>query len=247
MAEYSQKSFVVFGATGYTGRAVVEQLAAAQIPVLAHVRPDSQRIELIDSWQKKNSIEVARVPWDRGALAALATSRPNAIVISALGITRSGARAEARRTGSKAPTYQTVDRDLTLMAFEAFSQADRFVYLSAAGVDGGFRNDYVNARRDVEATLQASEAAWTVARPGFITGDDRDESRPAERFGAAMSNSVLSLLSPLTGGKLDKWRSMTGSQLATALIDLALDPNALRHIAEPEELRDRAERPTHHL
>ena len=58
-----------------------------------------------------------------------------------------------------------------------------------------------------------------ILRPGFITGPDRPESRPAERFAAALSDSALSALGLVLGeGLVDTYRSHPGAELARALI-----------------------------
>ena len=55
---------------------------------------------------------------------------------------------------------------------------DRFVQISAIGVDepvgadaGDVWTAYVEAKRDADAALRASDLAWTIIRPGRLTDD----------------------------------------------------------------------------
>ena len=62
-------STVIYGATGYTGRAVVDELGRRSIETVAHVRPDSSKL---DAWRKKFEAAGAVVDttaWDLGELA----------------------------------------------------------------------------------------------------------------------------------------------------------------------------------
>ena len=46
----AQGKAMVFGATGFTGREVVRELIVRKIPAIAHIRPDSGRLQ---EWQKR--------------------------------------------------------------------------------------------------------------------------------------------------------------------------------------------------
>jgi hypothetical protein len=97
------------------------------------------------------------------------------------------------------------------------------VYLSAAGVRGDSGNASMRAR------------GLPIARPSFITGPDRDESRPLERVSAAVNDVMLATLSSPGASRLrDRYRSTDNTILAAALVRLAPD-----HVCESEDLRDR--------
>ncbi len=168
---------------------------------------------------------------------ALQTCAPD-VVFSLLGTTQARAR-EAARTGQKAD-YEAVDVGLSLMLLEAAAtlpKRPRFVYLSSIGAGPGARGAYLQARARVEAAVQTSHVPWTIARPSFITGPDRDERRPMERVGATVSDAVLGLFGALGARKLAaRWASTTNTALAAALVDAALDPAAAGRILESEEL-----------
>src|SRR3954468_15189248 len=75
---------------------------------------------------------------------------------------------------------RTVDLDGSLKSIEGARQAgiDRFVQVSAINVDNPLPDGtdevwraYVEAKRDADAALRASDLAWTIIRPGRLTDD----------------------------------------------------------------------------
>lgn len=229
----------VAGATGYTGREVVRALRAAGIATVAHVRPDSPRLE---EWRARFGALGAQVdatPWDAAAMATtLARVRPT-LVFALLGTTRRRAREAARRGGSE--SYASVDHGLTRLLLDATLTSGgrpRFVYLSAAGVREGTPSAYVAARARLERELSGSGLPYTIARPSFVTGPDREERRPLERTAALAADAVLGIAARLGARRLAaRWRSITGAELAAALVRLALDPAAERRVVEADALR----------
>mgnify|MGYP002780867255 CR=1 FL=1 len=229
----------VAGAPGYVGQAVVRRLRALGAEVHAHVRPDSPRLA---DWRVRFTALGAHVdatPWDEDAMTAtLARVRP-AAVFALLGTTR------ARGRTAPGDTYESVDYGLTALLRRAAERAaretgaaPRFVYLSAAGVADDTRNAYLAARARVERELRGGTLPWTVARPSFITGPDRAESRPAERIAAAATDALLAPVALLGGRRLaDRWRSTTADELAAALVRLAGDPAEVGQVLEGDALR----------
>ena len=207
------------GATGYTGRNVVSSAATEGVHTVAHVRPDSASLP---RWRDHFAAEGAVVddsPWTpEGMVDAMRAHRPD-VVFSLLGTT-------ARRARGGGGSYEDVDYGLTAMLLRAMAEVRPdgcFVYLSAAGADGRALNAYMRARVRVESEIRSLGVPHLIARPGFITGDDRDERRPAERIGATVLDGVLSGLA-LVGirGPRARWHSITGPQLGRALVALAL-------------------------
>lgn len=229
----------VAGATGYVGREVVAVLRARGLPVVAHVRPDSPRLT---EWHQRFAALGATVdatPREAEAFRARLVALAPTLVFALLGTTRARARAAAAR-GERAD-YETVDYGLTsclLRASSAVRPGPRFVYLSSAGVREGTRNPYLQARARVERELRAAGVHYVVARPAFITGDDREEDRPAERWGARLGDAALALLAPLGGRALQaRWRSITGAALARGLVRVAVDRSLVDVVLHAEALR----------
>ena len=230
----------VAGATGYTGREVVRALRARGIETVAHVRPDSSRL---GEWRARFTELGARVdttPWERAAMSATLTALRPDLVFALLGTTRARAR-QARRAGGGDEGYEVVDYGLTMLllgAAEHSGSGPRFVYLSSAGVREGSGNAYLEVRARVERALREGTLPYTVARPSFITGPDRDEFRPGERILSRFVDGVLAMAALLGGRRLrERYRSTTNIRLAEALVRVALDPALLGKVVESEALR----------
>jgi uncharacterized protein YbjT (DUF2867 family) len=169
-----------------------------------------------------------------------AARRPPA-VFALLGTTR-------KRGAATGDTYESVDYGLTALLLRAARAAGppwpRFVYLSALGADPASRNAYLAVRGRLEAELAAGPVPYVVARPSFITGTDRDESRPVERVGAAAVDGLAVPLrwlgAALPGARrlADRYRSTSADELAAALVRAAADPAAAGRVLEGDALRE---------
>jgi len=227
----------VLGATGFVGREVVRQLCVRGARAIAHVRPDSPRL---DEWKGRLAglgAEVDATPWDAARLAArLAELRPAQLYLL-IGTTRRRARAD-RVEGD---IYQAVDLGLTRLAVEAAvasAAGPRLVYLSSVGADATARSAYFRARGEAEAVVRGAGLPWVIARPSMIVGErEREDARPGERVAGALGDGVLALAGLLGARRTrDRYRSTTPDVLASALIRLGEAPEHDR-IAEGAELR----------
>lgn len=233
----------VAGATGYVGKAVVRLLVERGVETLAHVRPDSSRlVEHIELFESVGAI-VDTTPWEQEAMSQRFRAFQPHFVFGCLGTTA------ARRRASSAPeneTYEAVDYGLTALLVRASAAQEtkpRFVYLSSAGTGASTGSAYLLARFKAETAIQKAELPYTIARPAIISGTNREEDRPAERFGAVVGDALLGVAAAVGLGSLrDKWASMTNVQLATAMVDLALSSDGLNRIVDARELRARADR-----
>jgi nucleoside-diphosphate-sugar epimerase len=229
----------VGGATGYVGRSVVEELRRGGARTIGHVRPDSPKVgEWRARWEAEG-VEVDTTAWDDEAMAArFAELRPTH-VFALLGTTARRAKGEGR---TAIDAYEAIDYGLTMIlvrAAEAAPSRPRVVYLSAAGLrEEEPSNAYMNVRWRVEKELRERALPFTIVRPSFITGDDRDESRPAERIGAAVADGLLAVVGALGGARTrDRYASMTGRELARGIVRVALDPAKVGAIVHGDGLR----------
>lgn len=230
----------VAGATGYTGREVVRECRARGLETVAHVRPDSSSLA---SWQRRFEELGARVDstaWNLDALTATLTELQPRQVYSLLGTTR--ARGKAQTGSAVADSYEAVDYGLSVMLLEAAvacGSKPRFVYLSAMGAGGRPMNAYMDVRKRVEAAVRGSELPYLIARPGFITGSDRDEWRAGERIAASIGDATLGLLGRLGAKQLaTRYTSMTGAELARAMVELSSADENASQIVEVEQLKN---------
>jgi nucleoside-diphosphate-sugar epimerase len=229
----------VAGATGYTGREVVRELGRQGIETVAHVRPDSSRLEEWRGEFTRAGAVVDTTPWDATAMTATLRRLQPGLVFALLGTTRARAR-RAGRDLAQRESYESVDYGLTrrlLDATMAAAPAARFIYLSSLGVREGSRNPYIAVRARFESELRQSGVPYLIARPGLITGPDREESRPAERVASVVLDGVLGVAGMLGGSSLQRrYASMNAATLARGLVRVALGSEWNR-VVEAEGLR----------
>lgn len=241
MGARASNTALVFGATGYTGNAVVKRWATLG-PVVAHVRPDSKHLTKHVANFQECGARVAQVPWEQDAISELVADTAPSVVFSLLGTTRARAKTELAESDRSDP-YAAVDERLTLQVLRAVvgkAPSALFVYLSALGVSENSQNSYLAARFRVERELTDSGLRYLIARPAFVTGRDRAEFRMGERAIAVATDGILDALARTGVGGLkslrNKFASLTGDELARALVSLAQAPLREREVF-PDDLR----------
>jgi uncharacterized protein YbjT (DUF2867 family) len=229
----------VAGATGYTGREVVRELRAHGVPAVAHVRPDNARLAEWEARFQAHYAVVDTTPWELHAMRETLLRWQPTHVFALLGTTRSRVRSAQRAGGND--SYQTVDYGLSAMLLQALQLTGfqaRFIYLSSVGVSERSRAEYMAVRWRMESELRTSGVPHVIARPAFISGDDRDDFRLTERVLARMSDGFFNTAAMLGVKKLrDRFGSLTGSQLARALVIAGLDPRHTNVTLEASDLR----------
>lgn len=233
----------VAGATGYTGREVVAALRRRGVTTVAHVRPGSSAAE---TWVRRFEAlgaTVDRTPWEDAAMTAtLAALRPT-LLFALLGTTRKRAEREGLDDA-----YERIDYGLTATLLRAARTASasrpsdaapRFVYLSSLGAREDTRNEYLRVRGRIERELAESGLPYLSVRPAFITGPDREESRPLERVAGAAVDGVLALAWALGARTLRaRWASLTGRELAEGMVAIALADPRGRAVVDPVRIRE---------
>lgn len=238
---HTPRAFVA-GATGYVGRAVVERLRDAGIPVTAHVRPDSASLgEWTERFAAMGAI-VDTTEWSRVPItAAIARTEPTH-VFALIGTSRRRAR-RSSDAAERASPYESVDYGLTSMLLKScvsVGMRPRFIYLSSIGADSRARNSYLRVRGRLERELRDSGLPYVVFRPSFITGRDRPEYRLAERAGAVLTDAAARVLNFARLGRfLARLRSIDAVTLADAMVGMSLEADAANRVIERDELPPR--------
>ena len=225
------KAFVA-GATGLTGRFVVQALCDRNVAVTAHVRSDSPRLSEWRAHFESLGAQVDATPWTPGDMIERFSSNVPDLVFATLGTTK---KREKRGDGD----YLTVDYGLTAMLIDALKplQSTRVVYLSSYGVKAGSKSAYLNARWITEEHLRQSGLPFLIARPSFILGK-RDEKRWMESVGGGVSDALLGTLGFL-GAKRTARRfgSIQGEELGQGLVREALRWPQDNRLVHSEDLR----------
>ncbi len=219
----------VSGSTRYVGQAVVRELCNAGARAVAHVRPGSRRGAALRAEFEAMGARVVECAWTPEALREALEADAPTHLFCLIGTTRKQAKSE----GLGGDIYDRIDRGLAVMLAEAAKQVApnaKYIYLSSIGASPSASSKYLKARGEAEAAIASSGLAYLSARPSFITGPDREESRPGERIGAAVANGLLATVAAL-GGKATqtKYASTTASALAERLVALGLgDAHGIR-------------------
>lgn len=229
----------VAGASGYTGQAVVSALCVCGHQVVAHVRPLSPRLAHFQTLFGAKGATVDTTPWEPAAMTETMRRLAPDWIFALLGTTR--ARSKADKKQGVESSYESVDYGLSKLLMDAACTAEitpRFVYLSSMGAGGDPKGAYMAARAKSEKALIESGLPYTIARPSFITGSDRDESRTGERIGAASVDGLLAVAWLLGGRTLrEQYRSTTGPRLAASLVHFATSPEGLNQVLLSDRLQ----------
>jgi len=226
----SSRVAFVAGATGYTGRAVVHALSTAGVRAIAHVRPDSPRLAEWRSIFESMGAEVCTAAWSGPALGVALRDYGVTEAYGLVGTTRERAKTLAREGGAAAAataSYEAVDYGLTAALVDACRAAGTspwVVYLSSLGADPKSRNAYLRARGRAEAAVRDAGLSFTILRPSFVSGPDREERRVGERVGAVVGDGVFKLARLLGARRAAaRYRSISADALAALLVALPGD------------------------
>ncbi len=194
------KTALIFGATGFVGsRLLGELLGSSEYrQVTAVVR---RRLSIV---HPKLKVLVG----DYNSLPALEADLIADEIFIVLGTTR-------KATPDKADYYR-VDHDYPLLAARiAKGQGAKAVFLvSAVGADPHSKVLYVRTKGETERDIVALGFEHThLFRPSMIMGN-REGYRPFEKMFIAAFRTV----NPLLAGGLDRYRGMTGDDIARAML-----------------------------
>ncbi len=207
-------TLLIAGATGLVGRIVLAK--ALDDPRIGHVIAPTRSALPTNPRLTNPIVDYDALPQDADWWRCDA-------VICALGTTRAKAGSDA--------AFVRVDHDYPLAVAQAARAqgAQAFALVSAIGADAGSRLLYNRTKGEVEASIAALDfPSYTIVRPGLI-GGDRDEFRPAER----VSEAILRVFGPVLPRG---WRISPAENIASALIEAAVDAPPGRHVISADRL-----------
>lgn len=232
----------VLGASGYVGASLVEALARDEhvARVIAHVRPESPRASALATRLERHAprAEVDRTPLEAGALMeALEALAPTHLFLC------HGTTARRARSEGIANPYEAVDVGLTVLLCEqaaALTRPPRVVLLSSMGTGPRARGAYLSARWRAEEIVRASGLPHTICRAPLLTGPDRAESRPGERWAARLLDPLLGFVGALGARRLAaRYRSMDATEAAEGLVRTGFHYMTIGRVVLGDELRRR--------
>jgi uncharacterized protein YbjT (DUF2867 family) len=156
----------IVGGHGQIARHLIHDLRRSDHDPVALVRNEEYRTELESRGAEVRILDIER---QDAADFAAAFAGCSAVVFAAGG----GPDGNIERK-------RTVDLEGSLKSIEGARMAgiSRFVQVSASGMDdplpadtGAVWRAYVEAKRDADAALRASDLDWTIIRPGILTDD----------------------------------------------------------------------------
>ena len=246
-ARFSEyRRFLIVGATGYTGQAVVKLLREKNIHTVAHIRPDSpNRVYNTEMFSALGAV-VDGSPWNENSFTEMLLQHKPTHIFSLLGTTKAKAKLASQK-GVRA-TYKDIDRDLSLLVLRSIEATDsqrskpqmqpKYLFLSSIGVRQGTKNAYLQARAEVESQIRRSTIPWIIVQPSFISGSDRKESRPLERIGSILGDGLLGAMSIFGIKKpYQLYGTLRADQLAMGLVGCALDDSISNQTVDTIALR----------
>ena len=210
------KKALVIGATGLIGRALTDQLAAAE--------GISQVVTLTRREVPHPSPKVHNQIVDFARLEDVAGQFSGDLLFSCLGTTR-------KQAGSIAAQRQ-VDLDYQLHAAQiaAARGVAHYLLVSSSGANAHSRNPYLQMKGELEdAVLQLPFARISLFRPSLLLGE-RQELRIGEKLGSW----ILPLLCTLPG--LRKYRPIRGAQVAAKMVAVSLSAGPARESFTLDEI-----------
>jgi uncharacterized protein YbjT (DUF2867 family) len=200
-----KRTALLAGATGLVGKALLEQLLAA--PEYSEVRVLTRR-----PGGGHNAKLREHVLADFAQIEALGAALAADDVFCCLGTT-------LRRAGSRR-AFEQVDYDYVLALAHATRAAGarQFMVISAAGTSDRATAFYSRVKARMERDVaNIGFRALHILRPSLLLGA-RAESRPAEQLAQKLSP----LFAPLLAGPLARYRPVAATEVAAAMLTLAL-------------------------
>ena len=139
-----------------------------------------------------------------------------------------------KKAGKSETAFRAVDQHLVLSCAKAAKDAGmrQIIAVSSVGADAMAKNLYLKVKGETEQGLgRIGVPRLDVLRPGLLRGP-REELRPAELIGRALSPVADLLLN----GQYTKYRSIKAETMARAIVGLTKEKAAGRFVFEHEAI-----------
>jgi len=214
------KKAIIFGSSGFVGSHLLSELlnSSDYAQVTAVVRK-----KLSISHPKLNT-----VIGDYGSLRELEADLSADEIFIALGTTRKSSPDKA--------TYYQVDHDYPVLAAQiAKARGAKSVFVvTAVGANPASRIFYTRTKGETERDIIALDFEHThIFRPSMITGN-RQEKRPLE----GVMIGIWSAIDPLLVGKADRYKGISGQDIAKAMRISAIHQSQKSTIYHWREMND---------
>jgi uncharacterized protein YbjT (DUF2867 family) len=168
------RKILVLGASGLIGRFVTDDLRARGFNVIGVARrfAASQKTTPLD-------LEMPAVSVDSASLARLIGDHDISVVVNCLGVLQDGPGSDTRN----------VHRDFVERLLQAIGDSGRVIRLIHISIPGAANDDrtaFSRSKREAEALIAASGAAYAILRPGFVVA-------PSAYGGSAMLRALAAL------------------------------------------------------
>ncbi len=215
----SQKTAIVFGATGLIGSYLVALLC------------ESDHYKQVISFSRKPSgfsdPKLSEHISDLGNLNDIASEITGNDLYCCLGTT-------IKKAGTK-EKFKKIDFDMPvgLAKIAAQNKIRNFTVVSSIGADAKSSSFYLCTKGQMEqGVMQCDIPKISIVRPSMLTGP-----RKEFRFGEAVGKVAMTIFNPLMIGKFRKYRSIHAENVASAMIAISENyPEGVR-IYESDELQ----------
>ncbi len=216
----STRTCILLGASGLVGGLLLPLLAAD--PTYAEVRAFTRRP--LGLAQGAHVREIV-VDFDEPATYRDHVAVDDVFCCLGTTIKKAGSQEAFRKVDFEAP--------VAIARASRAAGASRYVIVTAVGADPGSSIFYNRVKGETEAALReiGFPRGLTIVRPSMLLGE-RGESRPAERFGAA----VMKATRPLFAGGLARYRAIDAAAVARAMHSAATRDETGVKIYEGREL-----------
>lgn len=212
---------LVFGASGLTGRFLIEHLIEDQAygSIIVFVRKEL-RIQ---------NHKIRQVTFDPERLENISEEVKGDHLFCCIGST-------IKKAGSKEAFYKT-DHGLVekIAQVGSANKVRCFVVISSVGANSGSGNFYLRTKGQMEESIKTFNfSSVSIVRPSMLMG-----IRNEKRLGEEIAKKMYKILNPLLAGPLRKYKSIHASTVAKAMIKLAKQSRDFT-VVESDELQHMA-------